>query len=126
MIVEKALYGLKYSGATWRAMFVETLQDMHFTLTKADPDVWLKPATKPDRTEYYKMILVYVDDVLHISHDTNPVMETLGKSYRLKSNTHGEPDHCLVANINKVSISNRVIFSMQCDNYAKYSIKSLE
>ena len=126
MLIEKALYGLKSSGATWRAMFAATLQDMGYKSTKADPDVWIKPAAKPDGTEYYEMILVYVDDVLHISHDTEPVMKTLGESYRLKGNTHGEPDRYLGANINKVSVGNKVLFSMQCDDYVKSSITNLE
>ena len=37
--------------------------------TKADPDVWIKPAVKPDSSEYYEMVLCYVDDVLAISAD---------------------------------------------------------
>ena len=126
MLIEKALYGLKSSGAAWRAMFAATLQYMGYKSTKADPDVWIKPAAKPDGTKYYEMILVYVDDVLHISHDTEPVMKTLGESYRLKSNTHGEPDRYLGANINKVSVGNKVLFSMQCDDYVRSSITNLE
>ena len=47
MIVVRALYGLKTSGASWRAMFSQTLKDMGFESTKADPDVYIRPATKP-------------------------------------------------------------------------------
>ena len=72
------------------------------------------------------MILVYVDGVLHISHDTEPAMQTLGKSYRLKGNKHGEPDRYLGANTNKVSIGKMILFSMQCDDYVKSSITNLE
>ena len=78
MLVEKALYGLKSSGAAWRAMFVATLHDMEYKPIKADPDVWIKPATKPDGTMSYETVLVYVDDILHVSHSTEPVMKTLG------------------------------------------------
>ena len=35
--------------------------------TKADPDVWIRPAAKPDGSEYYEMVLCYVEDVLAIS-----------------------------------------------------------
>ena len=47
LIVVRALYGLKTSGASWRAMFSQTLKDMGFESTKADPDVYIRPATKP-------------------------------------------------------------------------------
>jgi hypothetical protein len=40
MIVKRALYGLKSSGAAWRAMFASSLGDMGFKSTYADPDVW--------------------------------------------------------------------------------------
>ena len=40
---------------------------MGFKSTNIDPDVWLRPAVKPDGEEYYEYILVYVDDILAIS-----------------------------------------------------------
>jgi hypothetical protein len=43
LIVTRALYGLKSSGAAWRAEFAGTLRDMGFVSTKADPDVWIRP-----------------------------------------------------------------------------------
>ena len=39
LIVTRAFYGLKSSGAAWRAEFAGTLRDMGFTSSKADPDV---------------------------------------------------------------------------------------
>ena len=51
MIIRKALYGLKSSGVAFRAHLVETLHDIGFKPTKADPDVWIRPAVKPDGTE---------------------------------------------------------------------------
>jgi Reverse transcriptase (RNA-dependent DNA polymerase) len=38
--VVRALYGLKSSGALWRAMFNSSLIDMGFQSTIADPDVY--------------------------------------------------------------------------------------
>ena len=51
MIVVHALYGLKSSGAAFRAFLAETLYDIEYTLRNADPDVWLWPAVKPDGFE---------------------------------------------------------------------------
>jgi hypothetical protein len=50
---------------------------MNFTPSLADPDVWLCPATKPDGSEYCKYILVYIDDVLAISHDPQTIIMNL-------------------------------------------------
>ena len=49
----KALYGLKSSGATFWAHLADTLYDISFISTKADPDVWICLAVKPDGAEYY-------------------------------------------------------------------------
>ena len=43
MIITRALYGLKSSGAAWHAHFAETLNGLGYFPSKADPDVWLKP-----------------------------------------------------------------------------------
>ncbi|KAI2501269.1 Reverse transcriptase (RNA-dependent DNA polymerase) [Fragilaria crotonensis] len=47
LIVTRALYGLKSSGAAWRADLAATLCHMNFTSTQADPDVWIRV---PERT----------------------------------------------------------------------------
>ena len=39
MIVTRALYGLKSSGASWRATFAQTLSDLGYVLSKADLDL---------------------------------------------------------------------------------------
>ena len=75
MIVVVNLYGLKYSGASFRALLAKTLYDIRYTPSKADPDIWIRPEVKPDGFEYYKMILCYVDDVLSISHDAMQTMK---------------------------------------------------
>ena len=68
MIIVRALYGLKSSGAAWRAKFAESLKGIGYTPSESDPDVWLKQEIKPNGSMYYKYMLVYVDNVLHIAH----------------------------------------------------------
>jgi hypothetical protein len=48
MIIVRALYGLKSSGAAFRSLLAETLADLGYTPSYADPDVWMKPAVKPN------------------------------------------------------------------------------
>ena len=57
MIVVRALYGLKSSGASWRAILAQSLTDIGYTRsTRVGPDVWILPAFKPDGFEYYEMV----------------------------------------------------------------------
>ena len=74
MIVNMALYGLKSSGAAFRAK----LSGLH-----ADPDVWLRPSVKPDGAEYYEMVLCYVDDVLAISDMPMRIMDGVRSVFKL-------------------------------------------
>ena len=74
MIIKKALYGLKSSGAAFRAHLAETLYDLEYKPMRADPDAWIRPATKANGFEYYEMVLVYVDDTLCISEDPKATM----------------------------------------------------
>ena len=46
MIVVRALYGLKSSGAAFCALLAETLYDLGYLPKKADPDVWIRLAVK--------------------------------------------------------------------------------
>ena len=53
MIIKKALYILKSSGAVFWVHLAETLHDIGFKSSKADRDVWLRPAIKPTGKHYY-------------------------------------------------------------------------
>jgi hypothetical protein len=59
MVIVKALYGLRTSGAHFHEKFADTLLAMQFLPCKADPDVWMK-----DCGTHYGYVCVYVDDLL--------------------------------------------------------------
>jgi hypothetical protein len=84
MIIEKALYGLKTSGAAWRSLLASPLTEVGYESTKADPDVWIRPAVKPNGFEYYEMLLVYVDDIFVVVFDPKLTMDAIGKLYRAR------------------------------------------
>ena len=69
MIVTRDLYGLKSTGASFRSFLDLTLDDMSFVPSYTDPDVWMRPAVKPDSEHYYKYILVYIDNILALSYN---------------------------------------------------------
>ena len=43
MLVVRALYGFKSSGASYRAFFADMLHDIWFRPSMADLDVWMRP-----------------------------------------------------------------------------------
>jgi hypothetical protein len=92
MIIKKALYGLKSSGAAFRANLVETLDAMGYKPSYTDPDVWLRPAVKPDSFKYYEYILCYVYNVLSISADPKKTMRRIQEDFKLKDDKIAEPD----------------------------------
>ena len=52
VVIVRALYGLKSSGAAWRNHFAEVLVEMGFISSLADPDVWYRPAVQPNGRKY--------------------------------------------------------------------------
>ena len=66
---------------------------------KADPDVWIKPAVKPDGSEYYEIVLCYVDDVLSISDDPMKTIYGIKSVFKLKGDKAETPDMYLGATI---------------------------
>lgn len=127
MVISRALYGLKSSGAAWRALLASTLQDMGFKSSLADPDVWLRRAKKPDGLDYYEMVLVYVDDILVISHDTKSIMSKLAEVYNLKAGSVGPPTRYLGATIGKHQLPDgRDVWCMSADEYLENAIKMVD
>ena len=72
LVVRKALYGLKTSGARWHEKFSETLRSMGFTPTKAHSDLWIK-----DCGSHYEYIATYVDDIMIFSKKGKEILERL-------------------------------------------------
>ena len=81
LLIVRALYGLKSSSAAWRNEFAGKLKEMGFVPTKGDNDVYLRPMVKGTGERYYELVLVYVDDILVISHDPEPVMKEGATSF---------------------------------------------
>jgi len=52
VLIVRALYGLKSSGARWRDHMAATLREAGFESCRADPDVWMRPQTKPNGDKY--------------------------------------------------------------------------
>jgi hypothetical protein len=89
-VVVRALYGLKSAGASWHASLAQALHDIGFVSTIADPDVWIRQAACEDGYDYYEMLLVYVDDVLAISHELKVLIDAIGEYYKVNPRSDKE------------------------------------
>ena len=99
-VLTKALYGLRTSARAWRMHLGQVLElEMHFEACKADPDVWMRKATKEDGTEYHELLLVYTDDILIISHRPREAMSQLDQNFLVKSDSIGSPSTYLGAQV---------------------------
>jgi hypothetical protein len=125
MIVTRALYGLKSSGASWRSKFSKTLYDMDFQDTKVDPDVYRRKNVKENGEQYYELVLVYVDDCLVVSHDPKKVMSHLAELYELRGDPE-EPKIYLGAEVEKVQLEDgRIAWALNSKKYVKQAVRNV-
>ena len=99
MLITRALYRLSTSSAIFRSYLAETLYELGYTPKKADPDVWLRKAVKPDEFKYYEVVLCYVDDLLYISDDPMKTIKGIHRTFKLKDDKISEPEDCIGATL---------------------------
>ena len=126
MIIKKALYGLKSSGAAFRAHLAETLYDIGFKPSKADPDFWMRPAVKPDGFKYYEYVLCYVDDLLALSHDSKKVLKGVQAVFKLKDDKIEPPEMYLGAELGTMSMDGREAWYISSEKYVRAAIENIE
>ena len=127
MIIVRALYGLKSSGAAFHTMLANTLWDLNYRPTLADPDVWIKPATKANGSKYYEMVLTYVDDVMSMSEVPMRVIEGIKATFKLKGDKAEIPDMYLGGSIMKATTAEGTeCWTMSSEKYVKTAIATVE
>lgn len=132
VLIVRALYGLKSSGRMWRQEMAATLFEMGFESCKADPDVYMRKNLKPGSNfKYWEYVLVYVDDVLIVSHDPSSAMDFIKSKYVVKPSSIKEPDVYLGADVRKWKIEDaedpeKVRWAMSSDSYVKRAIGEVE
>ena len=125
-IVKRALYGLKSAAQAFRSFLAQHIEDLGFFQSEADPDVWLRPAVKPDGQEYYEYVLCYVDDILCISADAMSVMQQLQKKFKFKKDLIEEPTNYLGAKVKKMELDGHMIWTISAYDYVKAAVANVE
>ncbi|MEM7375710.1 MAG: reverse transcriptase domain-containing protein, partial [Bacteroidota bacterium] len=88
LIVEKALYGLKSSGAMWHRKLADNMREMGFKPCQADHDFWIR-----DKGDHHEYIAIIVDDLLIFSRDAMSILNTMKKDYGYIFKGVGTPEY---------------------------------
>ncbi|KAJ3665959.1 hypothetical protein Zmor_001421 [Zophobas morio] len=89
--LQKSLYGIRQSGRSWHMMLDKVLRKLGAIPTNADPCVYCV-----GRGEDATMVVIYVDDILIMSRDSNKIKqfrEKLCKEFEVKK--LGNVGYCL-------------------------------
>ena len=123
MILKKAVYGLKNAGHSWHRTLSQSIQDIGYRPTRADPDVYQRTRLGPANEKYNEWLLCYVDDLLVISHKPNETMEAISKTYDLKDSVK-PPERYLGANTGKWQLPDgREAWYMSSNDYVRNATK---
>ena len=89
-LVCQAVYGGKSSGKDFRNYLRSCKRHLYFSSHPSNPDVWIRPAKHSNDTYYYDFILLYTDNTLVISANTEQVLyKKPGRYFELKEKSIG-------------------------------------
>ena len=130
-LIVRALYGLRSSGRNFRDHCKHTLEAAGFKSCPADPDVYMRKAVKEDGQKYWEYVLMYVDDILVVSHRTQPILDHFMKAYTLKKDSVKPPESYLGADIIQYHLEGdgdltKIRWAMSSDTYVKRAISEVE
>ena len=128
MKLVRALYGLKSSGASWRKMFKDFIEgELGFKPSTMDSDMYYRRCKAGDGSEYYELLLVYVDDVLCVSHAPREVLKKIGQRFLIKDDKIEEPKIYLGADIEKFQLKNgKTAWSIHSKTYVKNAVETVQ
>jgi len=92
-LIRRALYGGKLAGKDFWTHLRRCMKVLGFTSYQADSDIWMREAVKPDGSQYWEYILLYVNDCLVISDNGKKILrKAIGKYFKLKEASIGPPN----------------------------------
>ena len=109
MIIVCALCGGQFAGDDYWRRVRSPIEEMGFSSSKDDPDVWCRPALKSNGVECYQFVLLYTDDILAIMEKPETFLrEELGYRFTLKEKPIGAPEQHLENKVSLVALKNDV------------------
>jgi hypothetical protein len=107
-------------------LLADRLYDIGYKPTRGDPDVWIRPAVKPDGFEYYEMVLVYVDDIFAIAHSPTKTLEQIQEEFKFKNDEIALPDMYLGSKLEFQFFNGVKCWTMSSDKYINAAIENVE
>ena len=110
-LIKSALYVGKAAGRDFWHHLRSSMEHLQLKLGRADPDVWIQLARRKDGTDDYEYVLLYTDYCLVISENSEKIPRNeIGKYFRLKEKSIGNPGKYLGGELRKVELNNCIDF----------------
>jgi hypothetical protein len=105
-LIWRALYGGKVAGCDFWHHLQDSIGQLGFSSSCADPDVWLRLSEQSTGEEYYyKYVLLYVDNVLVISKNAGTVLQKeIGQHFVFWEESIGPPSQYLGGKLREVTL----------------------
>ena len=127
-LIHRAVYGGKTAGRDFRNHLRNCMSFLGFEPCLADPDIWMRPATKSDGSPYYEYVLLYTDDALVVSERGEQILrDELGRYFELKEGSVGPPNIYLGGKLRKVDLANGAsAWAFGSSQYVKQAVANVE
>ena len=127
-LIHHALYSGKAAGRDSRNHLRSCMGFLNFKSCLAYPDMWMRPAIKSHGNTYYEYILLYVNDALVVSENTESILQNkLGRYFHLKEELISPPTKYLGGRVHKVQLENGAwAWSFSSSQYVQSAIKNVE
>jgi hypothetical protein len=104
------------------------MTDLGFEPCKADPDVWLQRASKPDGLHSCKHVLFHVNDALAVCFlDPKTVLLKMDEHFLMKPDSIAVPNVCLGAKLFKAKLPNGPeAWAMSSSKCAQEGVKNVK
>lgn len=126
-IIVQSLYGGKCAGRDYWLHLRDCMDYLGFFPCKADSDLWLRKGKRSNGEDYYKMVLLYVDDCLAIADNPHSILkEEIGKFWVMKNDSIGPPTIYLGGKCTEVILKNgQKCWSFSSSQYVQSACKTV-
>ena len=126
--IARAIYGGKSCGRDFRNYLQYCMTHLGFKSCRADPDVWMRAATRSDGSQYYQYALLYVDEELVVSENPEAIIcSEIGKYFTIKEESIGMPEVYFGGKISEVVLNNGArAYAFSSSKYVQGAVANVE